>query len=301
MIGRTLSHYQITEEISRGGMGVVYRAIDTRLGREVALKVLPEELTHDPERRDRLVQEARAASVLEHPNIAVIHAVDDVDGITFIAMELIRGHKLSEVLGRGPLSQARTLDLATEIAEGLARAHEKGIVHRDLKPANVMVTDEGHAKIIDFGLAKLSEPVDDNASTATVHGARTAEGVVLGTVAYMSPEQARGARIDHRSDVFSFGILLYEMATGRAAFHGQIASRHAERDPHATGAAAAGDVRRVGGRDQRGATHHRQVPPPRIPTIDIRGCATWSSICGRRGGGWNPRAAAAPRPPHRPQ
>ena len=221
MIGRTLSHYQIIEEISRGGMGVVYRAIDTRLGREVALKVLPEDLTDDPERRDRLVQEARAASVLEHPNIAVIHAVDDVDGITFIAMELIRGHKLSEVLGRGPLSQARTLDLATEIAEGLARAHEKGIVHRDLKPANVMVTDEGHAKIIDFGLAKLSEPVDDNASTATVHGARTAEGVVLGTVAYMSPEQARGARIDHRSDVFSFGILLYEMATGRAAFHGQ--------------------------------------------------------------------------------
>jgi tetratricopeptide (TPR) repeat protein/predicted Ser/Thr protein kinase len=220
MIGRTLAHYRIVEEISRGGMGVVYRATDTRLNRDVALKVLPDELVHDAERRERLLHEARAASALEHPNIAVIHAVDDVDGVTFIAMELIRGEKLSATLERGPLSQARALDLAIEIAEGLARAHETGVVHRDLKPANVMITDDGHAKIIDFGLAKLTEPAASDVSTATLR-ARTEEGVILGTAAYMSPEQARGVRVDHRSDVFSFGVLLYEMLAGRPAFHGE--------------------------------------------------------------------------------
>jgi tetratricopeptide (TPR) repeat protein/TolB-like protein/predicted Ser/Thr protein kinase len=219
MIGRTLAHYRIVEEISRGGMGVVYRATDTRLGRDVALKVLPDDLLHDVERRERLLHEARAASALEHPHIAVIHAVDDVDGVTFIAMELIRGEKLSDALARGPLSQSRALDLAAEIAEGLARAHDTGIVHRDLKPANVMVTDEGHAKIIDFGLAKLAEPAATNASTAT-HRANTEDGIILGTAAYMSPEQARGARVDYRSDVFSFGVVVYEMLTGRAAYGG---------------------------------------------------------------------------------
>ncbi|HYN06718.1 MAG TPA: protein kinase [Vicinamibacterales bacterium] len=220
MIGRTLSHYEIIEEISRGGMGVVYRARDVNLGREVALKVLPEDLVHDAERRQRLLQEARAASTLEHPHIAVIHEVGEADGVTFIAMELIRGEKLSEVLGRGPLPLKRALDLTVETSEGLARAHEKGIIHRDLKPANVMVTDEGHAKIIDFGLAKLIEPVSREASTVSVHGPRTDSGVILGTAAYMSPEQARGIRIDHRSDIFSLGVMLYEMLTGRAAFQG---------------------------------------------------------------------------------
>ena len=221
MIGRRLSHYEIIEEISRGGMGVVYRARDVNLGREVALKVLPEELLHDPGRRDRLLQEARAASALEHPHIAVIHAVGDADGVTFIAMELIRGEKLSDMLSHGPLPQGRALILATEVAEGLARAHEKNIIHRDLKPANVMVTDEGHVKVIDFGLAKLVEPIGQDVATASARTPRTDPGVVLGTAAYMSPEQARGARVDHRSDIFAFGVMLYEMLTCRPAFHGQ--------------------------------------------------------------------------------
>jgi len=229
MIGRTLSHYQIIEEISRGGMGVVYRARDVNLGREVALKVLPADLVHDQARKERLLQEARAASVLEHPHIAVIHAVGEADGVTFIAMELIRGEKLSNALARGPLPQKRALDLAAEVAEGLARAHDKGIVHRDLKPANVMVTDDGHAKIIDFGLAKLVDPVPADSATATLQAGRTEPGMVMGTVNYMSPEQARGGKVDHRSDVFSFGAMLYEMLTGRVPFEGrsQLDTLHA--------------------------------------------------------------------------
>jgi tetratricopeptide (TPR) repeat protein/TolB-like protein/predicted Ser/Thr protein kinase len=221
MIGRTISQYRIAEEISRGGMGVVYRATDLTLGRDVALKVLPEELVHDPERRERLLQEARAASGLEHPHIAVIHAAGEADGVTFIAMELIRGEKLSDLLHRGPLTPKRALDLATEIAEGLARAHDRAIVHRDLKPANVMVTEEGHAKIIDFGLAKLVEPMTEETATAGRGSPRTTPGVVLGTYAYMSPEQARAGRVDHRSDIFSFGLLLHEMLTGHPAFQGR--------------------------------------------------------------------------------
>ena len=221
MIGRRLSHYDVIEEISRGGMGVVYRAIDVNLDREVALKVLPDDLGHDAARRERLLQEARAASALEHPNIAVIHDVGQAEGITFIAMELIRGEKLSETLSRGQLSQARALSLAAEIAEGLARAHEKSIIHRDLKPANVIVTEDGHAKIIDFGLAKVVERVTADTATVSIARQRTEEGLVLGTAAYMSPEQARGDRVDHRSDVFALGVTLYEMVTGRPAYHGR--------------------------------------------------------------------------------
>src|SRR5438128_6200264 len=201
MVGRTLSHYQILEEISRGGMGVVYRAVDTRLGREVAHKVLPADLVADSERRQRFVQEARAASALEHPNIAVIHEIDEADGVSFIAMELVRGEKLSDVLARGALPPGRALEIATEVAEGLARAHDKGIVHRDLKPANVMLTEDGHAKIIDFGLAKLIDALSGDSGRETIRKANTDLGMVLGTVSYMSPEQARGGKVDHRSDV----------------------------------------------------------------------------------------------------
>jgi serine/threonine protein kinase/tetratricopeptide (TPR) repeat protein len=220
MIGRTLSHYKILAEVSRGGMGVVYRARDVKLQREVALKILPPELVADPERRRRFVQEAQAAAALEHPNIAVIHEIDDDDGVTFIAMELIRGQKLRDVSEREKLAVSRALDLAGEVAEGLARAHDRGIVHRDLKPANVMVTEDGHAKIIDFGLAKLVEPLPEESQAATLAQRETEPGVVLGTVAYMSPEQARGGKVDHRSDIFSFGILLYEMLAGCLPFRG---------------------------------------------------------------------------------
>jgi eukaryotic-like serine/threonine-protein kinase len=221
MIGRTLSHYEIVEEISRGGMGVVYRARDLNLGREVALKVLPEELVHDRLRGERMLQEARAAALIEHPHIAVIHEVGQADGVTFIAMELIRGDKLSDVLIRGPLQPKRALDIAIEIAEGLSRAHEKGLIHRDLKPANAMITEDGHAKVIDFGLAKLIEPVTPDASTMGARGPQSTPGLVIGTAAYMSPEQARGDRVDHRTDVFAFGVVLYEMLTARAAFQGK--------------------------------------------------------------------------------
>lgn len=219
LAGRTLAHYLVIEEISRGGMGVVYRATDTRLGRDVALKVLPAELMADAERRQRFTQEARAAATVEHPNIAVIHDIGQVDGIDFIAMELVRGDKLSASLARGALTAGRALELGIEIAEGLARAHDQGIIHRDLKPANVMLTDDGHAKIIDFGLAKLIAPLDGDSGRETMAmGGGTDPGLVMGTVSYMSPEQAGGGAVDHRSDVFSFGILLYELLTGVLPF-----------------------------------------------------------------------------------
>jgi len=229
LTGRALAHYRIVGELSRGGMGVVYRAVDTRLNREVALKVLPDEVVHDPERRRRFVQEAQAASALEHPHIAVIHEVDEADGLTYIAMELVRGEKMSDTLARHRLPVARALELGAEIAEGLARAHEKRIVHRDLKPANVMVTDEGHAKIIDFGIAKLLERDAGSPSEHTTGD--TGRGVVLGTITYMSPEQAQGDTVDHRSDIFALGVLLHEMLTGQPPFQGRSAQAiaHGER------------------------------------------------------------------------
>ena len=222
MIGRTLGHYRIVEEISRGGMGIVYRAVDVRLNRDVALKVLPDELVADADRRRRFVQEAQAASALEHPHIAVIHEIDEADGVTFIAMELIRGDRLKDLLARRRLPATRVLELATEVAEGLARAHDKNIIHRDLKPANIMVSEDGHAKVIDFGLAKLVEPEGgllDSAETRLQGD--TDPGVVLGTVAYMSPEQVSGDKVDQRSDIFTFGVLLYEMLSGQPPFQGR--------------------------------------------------------------------------------
>ncbi len=220
--GERIGPYEIVESIGAGGMGEVYRARDPRLHRDVALKVLPPSLVSDPVRRERFVQEARAASALEHPHIAVVHEIDEIDGVTFIAMELVRGEPLSALIARGSLSAARALDLAIEIAEGLARAHETAIVHRDLKPANVMVTAEGHAKIIDFGLAKLTGPIADSIAV-TLAGPATESGMVLGTASYMSPEQARGDKVDYRTDVFSFGIVLYEMLTGAPPFRGRTA------------------------------------------------------------------------------
>ena len=219
MIGRTLSHYQVLEEISRGGMGIVYRARDTKLDREVALKVLPPDLLRDERRKRRFVTEAKAAAKLQHPAIAVVHEIDDADDVTFIAMELIAGKKLEDILSREKLPVRRCLELAVEIVEGLSSAHEKGIVHRDLKPANLMVTGEGHAKIIDFGLAKLVEPLESSGSEVqTQVKGDTKIGQLVGTVAYMSPEQARGQSVDPRTDIFSFGIVLSEMLTGDVPF-----------------------------------------------------------------------------------
>ncbi len=223
MIGATLSHYRVLEEISRGGMGIVYRGLDVKLDREVALKVLLPELVADPERKRRFIQEAQAAAKLEHPHIGVVHEIDEAEGVTFIAMELIRGEQLKDGLGRDRLPLARSLELATEVAEGLARAHDKGIVHRDLKPANIMVTEDGHAKVIDFGLAKLVEPLaaeEKGSEVETAVRAETDPGRVMGTVSYMSPEQARGKAVDHRRDIFSLGIVLYEMLAAQAPFKG---------------------------------------------------------------------------------
>ena len=218
-VGTRLSHYEVQGEVSRGGMGIVYRARDLKLGREVALKVLPADLVADPQRRRRFTLEARAAAQLEHPHIGVVYEIDEADGVTFIAMELIRGEKLSDAIAGPPLPLARTLVLATEVAEGLAHAHERGIVHRDLKPGNVLLTEDGHAKIIDFGLAKLVEPMeatDDHDETAS-----TETGTVIGTPDYMAPEQALGQRVDHRSDLFSFGVMLYQMLSRGLPFRGK--------------------------------------------------------------------------------
>jgi tetratricopeptide (TPR) repeat protein/TolB-like protein/predicted Ser/Thr protein kinase len=221
--GQSVSHFKVLGEINRGGMGIVYRAFDTRLEREIALKVLPTELVADSERKRRFVHEARAAAALSHPHIAVVYEIDEADGVTFIAMELIEGRQLSAVLKRERLPVSRVLTLSVEIAEGLARAHERGVTHRDLKPANLMITSEGHSKIIDFGLAKLAEPsaTPQRSNLATTTGDQTKPGTVLGTTAYMSPEQARGETADHRTDIWSFGIVLYEMATGDLPFQGR--------------------------------------------------------------------------------
>jgi serine/threonine-protein kinase len=216
-----LSHFEIIEAIGSGGMGMVYRARDLNLDREVALKVLPPELVADAARKRRFILEAKAAAALQHPHIAVVYEIDDADGTSFIAMELIGGDSLRDAIETGLLPADHALQLAVEIAEGLAFAHGKGIVHRDLKPANIMITEQGHAKLIDFGIAKLIEALGDEETVAeTVADEGTVAGKMIGTVAYMSPEQARGAEVDHRSDIFSFGIVLYELLTGERPFSG---------------------------------------------------------------------------------
>ena len=203
-------------------MGVVYRARDTHLDRPVAIKVLRAGATADPERKKRFVQEAKTASALNHPNIIHIYDIDKADGVDFITMEFVDGKTLDHWIGRKGLDTSSALKYAVQIADALAAAHAAPLIHRDVKPGNIMVTESGHVKVLDFGLAKLLEPATDQEGTATLDQApRTQEGMVLGTVAYMSPEQAAGRKLDARSDIFSFGSVLYEMVTGQRAFQGQ--------------------------------------------------------------------------------
>jgi serine/threonine protein kinase len=221
MIGKLLGRYAIESKLGEGGMGVVFKARDTQLERAVAIKVLPPGKVADPDRKRRFVQEAKAASALNHPHIITIYDVGSDGDTDFIVMEYLAGTTLDHLVPAQGLPLKRALAIAVAIADALAKAHEAGIVHRDLKPSNVMITDAGGVKVLDFGVAKLIEPAEASGETRTV-AAATEEGTTIGTPGYMSPEQAEGRRLDGRSDIFSFGAVLYEMVTGRKAFSGEI-------------------------------------------------------------------------------
>ena len=228
MIGTQLAHYKITDHLGTGGMGEVYQATDSKLGRSVAIKLLPEEFNQNSDRLLRFEREARLLASLNHPNIAAIHGLEESGGRRFLVMELVGGETLAERIKRGPIPVDESLAIAMAICDGLEAAHEEGIIHRDLKPANIKVTSDGKVKVLDFGLAKAYEtsPSNPNLSNSPTIGslAATNVGMILGTAAYMSPEQAKGRPVDRRTDIFAFGCVLYEMLTGKRAFQGDDVS-----------------------------------------------------------------------------
>ncbi len=230
--GTQLGAYRLLGLLGKGGMGEVYRASDTRLNREVAVKILPASFANDQERLRRFEQEARATSALNHPNILTIYDIGTHEGAPYIVAELLEGEELREHLDHGPIPARKAIEYAIQIASGLAAAHAKAIVHRDLKPENIFITADGRVKILDFGLAKLRPQGGerDSGSDVQTQRALTDPGVVMGTVGYMSPEQVRGQNTDHRADLFAFGVILYEMLAGRRAFTGESANRSNERD-----------------------------------------------------------------------
>ncbi len=228
LVGQTLSHYKIARKIASGGMGVVYEGEDTRLGRRVALKFLPEQMAQNTQLIERFQREARAASALNHPNICTIHAIEQIDGQNFLVMELLEGQTLAQMLGRATFPLDKLLPIATQIADALESAHAKGIVHRDIKPANIFLTDRGQVKILDFGLVKIEpEELQSNEQNSTKIEPQhqlTSPGVAMGTASYMSPEQARGQLVDARTDLFSLGTVLYQMAGGVLPFAGDTSA-----------------------------------------------------------------------------
>ena len=225
--GHKLAHYEIVEPIGKGGMGEVYRARDGKLGRDVAIKVLPDELARDEERLARFKREAKVLASLNHPNIAAIYGLEQSESTHYLVLELVPGETLAERISRGPIPWEEALEIAAKVAEALEEAHEQGIVHRDLKPANVMLTPDGKVKVLDFGLAKAfagDDASQELSQSPTISRHQTAAGVILGTAAYMSPEQARGRSVDKRSDIWSFGVVLFEMLTGKKLFGGETIS-----------------------------------------------------------------------------